>query len=132
MGKAPAAPKVLAPARSISGCRSAGRGDAAVARVPGKLCGMADRTSQPGPAGSPAEPPSPDERTDTGEKIETLDPQRLLRIAGVTREVLDEARRIRPEAGAVDHLRRLHDQIYHELREALPSELYAELDDLTP
>ena len=95
---------------------------------------MADRTSQPGPAGSPAEPtpPSPGERTDTGEKIETLDPQRLLRIAGVTREVLDEARRIRPEAGAVDHLRRLHDQIYHELREALPSELYAELDDLTP
>ena len=93
---------------------------------------MADRTSQPGPAGSPAEPPSPDERTDTGEKIETLDPQRLLRIAGVTREVLDEARRIRPEASAVDHLRRLHDQIYHELREALPSELYAELDDLTP
>ena len=93
---------------------------------------MADQTSQPGSAGSAAEPSSPDERTDTGEKIETLDPQRLLRIAGVTREVLDEARRIRPEAGAVDHLRRLHDQIYHELREALPSELYAELDDLTP
>src|SRR5438876_11221797 len=106
MGKARAAPKVLGPARSISGCRSAGRGDAAVAGVPGKLCGMANRTSQPGPAGSPAEPtpPSPGERTDTGEKIETLDPQRLLRIAGVTREVLDEARRIRPEAGAVDHL----------------------------
>src|SRR6266536_2382310 len=87
---------------------------------------MADQTSQPGSAGSPGEPPSPPE------KAETLDPQRLLRIAGVTREVLDEARRIRPEAGAVDHLRRLHDQIYHELREALPSELYAELDDLTP
>jgi Bacterial proteasome activator len=99
---------------------------------------MADRTSQPGasdsPAepGSPAQPPSPGQKPDTGEKVETLDPQRLLRIAGVTREVLDEARRIRPEAGAVDHLRRLHDQIYHELREALPSELYAELDDLTP
>ncbi|HEX9312832.1 MAG TPA: proteasome activator, partial [Actinomycetota bacterium] len=90
---------------------------------------MADQTSQPD---SPAEPSSPGEKTDTGEKVETLDPQRLLRIAGVTREVLDEARRIRPEAGAVDHLRRLHDQIYEELREALPSELYAELDDLTP
>ena len=62
----------------------------------------------------------------------TLDPQRLLRIAGVTREVLEEARRIKPEASAVDHLRRVHLQITTELREALPPELYEELDDLTP
>jgi hypothetical protein len=61
-----------------------------------------------------------------------LDPQRLLRIAGVTREVLDEARRIRPEPSAVDHLRRVHDQIYGELKEVLPAELYEELDELTP
>jgi hypothetical protein len=61
-----------------------------------------------------------------------LDPQRLLRIAGVTREVLEEARRIRPEPGAVDHLRRVHAQISGELREALPGELYDELDELTP
>jgi Protein of unknown function (DUF2587) len=61
-----------------------------------------------------------------------VDPQRLLRIAGVVREVLEEARRIRPEAGAVDHLRRVHDMIYAELREALPPALYEELDDLTP
>ena len=61
-----------------------------------------------------------------------LDPQRLLRIAGVTREVLEEARRIRPDAGAVDHLRRVHDRIGQELREALPHELFEELDDLTP
>jgi len=63
---------------------------------------------------------------------QTLDPQRLLRIAGVTREVLDEARRIRPEASAVDHLKRVHAQIYNELKEALPPELYEELDELTP
>ena len=61
-----------------------------------------------------------------------LDPQRLLRIAGVTREVLDEARRIRPEPGAVDHLRRVHTQIQEELKEALPPALYEELDELTP
>src|SRR5919197_3224889 len=61
-----------------------------------------------------------------------LDPQRLLRIAGVTREVLDEARRIRPEPGAVDHLRRVHTQIQEELKEALPSPLYEELQELTP
>lgn len=63
---------------------------------------------------------------------QTLDPQRLLRIAGVTREVLDEARRIRPEAGAVEHLRRVHEQISTELKEALPGELWEELDELTP
>jgi hypothetical protein len=61
-----------------------------------------------------------------------LDPQRLLRIAGVVREVLEEARRIRPESGAIDHLRRVHGQISQELREALPPALYEELDDLTP
>lgn len=62
----------------------------------------------------------------------SLDPQRLLRIAGVVREVLEEARRIRPEAGAVDHLRRVHGQITDELEDALPRELYQELDKLTP
>ena len=63
---------------------------------------------------------------------QVLDPQRLLRIAGVARETLEEARRIRPEPGAVDHLRRLHGQIYRELKEALPPDLYDELDELTP
>jgi proteasome activator-like protein len=62
----------------------------------------------------------------------SLDPQRLLRIAGVVREVLDEARRIRPVAGAVDHLRRVHEQICNELKEALPPQLFEELDELTP
>jgi hypothetical protein len=61
-----------------------------------------------------------------------LDPQRLLRIAGVTREVLEEARRIKPDAGAVHHLRRVHEQITKELRTALPPELFTELDELTP
>jgi hypothetical protein len=61
-----------------------------------------------------------------------VDPQRLIRIASVTREVLEEARRIRPEAGAVDHLRRLHEKIHDELREALPPELFEEFDELTP
>ena len=46
--------------------------------------------------------------------------------------MLEEARRIKPEAGAVHHLRRVHEQISKELREALPAELYEELDELTP
>src|SRR5205809_6250445 len=95
---------------------------------------MADQTAQPDSAGSPDEPapPSPGEKTHTGEKVETLDPQRLLRIAGVTREVLDEARRIRPEAGAVEHLKQVHARITEELHESLPPELWEELDELTP
>ena len=64
--------------------------------------------------------------------MRSVDPARLLRIASVTREVLEEARRIRPEPSAVEHLKELHEQITRELREALPEELYEELDELTP
>ncbi len=82
----------------------------------------------------PTPPPPAREASASGDanQREFIDPQRLLRIAGVTREVLDEARRIRPEAAAVDHLRRVHAQITDELREALPQELFKELDELTP
>lgn len=86
-------------------------------------------------AGDPHQPASPDGEPAEGrglERARAVDPQKLLRIAGVTREVLDEARRIRPEAGAVDHLRRVHGQICGELEEALPPELFEELRDLTP
>ncbi len=61
-----------------------------------------------------------------------MDPQRLLRIASVTREVLEETRRIQPKPEALDHLRRVHDRICHELEEALPPTLYHELMHLTP
>jgi hypothetical protein len=90
---------------------------------------MSDPTiPPPGPPPSPVDPPE-------GQSLRTagmVDPQRLLRVAGVTREVLEEARRIRPEEGSVDHLRRVLDAIQAELREALPDELYQELDELTP
>ena len=77
------------------------------------------------PVGPDPEAPSPTEAV-------SVDPQRLIRIASVTREVLEEARRIRPEAGAVDHLKRLHEKIHDELKEALPPELFEEFDELTP
>ena len=80
---------------------------------------------QPQPDGSERRPPSPTEAI-------SVDPQRLIRIASVTREVLEEARRIRPEAGAIDHLKRLHQKIHDELKEALPPELFEEFDELTP
>src|SRR5207302_47361 len=81
---------------------------------------------QPDAAGAPQGPPrSPTEAI-------AVDPQRLIRVASVTREVLEEARRIRPEAGAVDHLKRLHEKIHDELKETLPPELFEEFDELTP
>jgi hypothetical protein len=81
------------------------------------------------------EPAAPPTNAPEGKGLRTaamVDPQRLLRVAGVTREVLEEARRIRPDTGSVDHLRRVLDAIEAELRESLPQELYRELDELTP
>jgi hypothetical protein len=89
-------------------------------------------TGDAGAAPSPDPDPSRSPEDSVSAPGFALDPQRLLRIAGVVREVLEEARRIRPEPGAVDHLRRVHGQITDELREALPGQLYEELDDLTP
>ena len=72
---------------------------------------------EPSPNTPPDGPATPDGPSDTVSAPGfALDPQRLLRIAGLTREVLEEARRIRPEAGAVDHLRRVHGEITDELR----------------
>ena len=80
--------------------------------------------------------PSPGARPDaapaTPDDVAPVDPQKLIRVASVTREVLEEARRIRPEAAAVDHLKRLHEKIHDELRETLPPELFEEFDELTP
>ena len=96
-----------------------------------------ERASSPQGAETPQAPS--DGPSGSGEGLDpysapgqVLDPQRLLRIAGVAREALEEARRIRPEPGAVAHLKQLHGRIYSELREVLPNELYDELDDLTP
>jgi hypothetical protein len=95
-----------------------------------KTPAAAEPTTVEAPGGGP--PGAAQDRDMYSVPGQVLDPQRLLRIAGVAREALEEARRIRPEPGAVDHLRRLHGQISTELKEALPTELYGELDDLTP
>lgn len=82
----------------------------------------------------PEHRPTPSREGPEGEEATafTIDPRRLLRIAAVTKEVLEETRRIRPKPEAIDHLRRVHGQICNELREALPPKLYDELSHLTP
>jgi hypothetical protein len=79
-----------------------------------------------------AGPDAPMEAPRAAEEDGLIHPQRLLRIASVTHEVLEEVRRMRPERGAVAHIRRLHGRILDELRHALPLDLYEELHDLTP
>lgn len=64
--------------------------------------------------------------------VGVLHPQRLLRIATVIHEVLVEVRHTAPKPETADHLRRLHERIFKELRESLPDELYMELEELTP
>ena len=93
---------------------------------------MVGRMSDQTPAGQQRSPAASSEPALQGDPHEFIDPQKLLRIAGVTREVLEEARRIRPENAAIDHLRRVHAQITNELKQALPDELFRELDELTP
>ena len=133
MGKARAAPKALR-ARSVV--------PALIGRA---VCGAGPSGNVHGSMDANATPPSPSASgrstphratADSDDlplaRERRLDPQRLLRIAGVTREVLEEARRIAPEPGAVAHLKQGLDGICGELKEALPPELYEELDDLTP
>ena len=119
MGKARAAPKASR-ARSHFGPVSN-------PLQPGIVGPVSDQQTAGAPQGQPAPQSEPGDQHG-----ELIDPQRLLRIAGVTREVLEEARRIRPEAAAVDHLRRVHGQITNELQQSLPEQLFKELNQLTP
>jgi hypothetical protein len=76
-----------------------------------------------------------DPRSETApkqEQVSTIDPQRLLRVASVVHEVLEEVRRIPPEGGVVAHLSRLHERILDQLRQSLSADLYQEMRDLTP
>src|SRR5947208_15113156 len=119
MGKARAAPKAPRARSNVSQPRSS------ATLVRGSLGAMSEQAQE----SSGRDPQPADNVYAPGF---ALDPQRLLRIAGVTREVLEEARRIRPEPGAIDHLRRVHSQISQDLQEALPPSLWEEFDDLTP
>src|SRR5919106_5162707 len=57
-----------------------------------------------------------------------LDPEKLLRIASLAREVLEEARRMEPEKQTVDGLTSLHARVTKQLYEALPQSLVDELE----
>ena len=58
-------------------------------------------------------------------------PGKLMRLAVMIRETLDEVRRAPLDAGARGHLAEHHQKIIHELRDSLSEPLAEELDRLT-
>lgn len=59
-----------------------------------------------------------------------LDPQKLLRIANLTREVLEEARKLGPDDSSVTELAALYKRVKEQLNLALPNFLVEELDQM--
>jgi hypothetical protein len=57
-----------------------------------------------------------------------LDPEKLLRIASLAREILEEVRRMEPEKQTVEELTALHERVTKQLYEALPQSLVDELE----
>lgn len=57
-----------------------------------------------------------------------IDPQKLLRIASLAREVLEEARKMGPDSSTAPGLASLYGRVQGQLAEALPKELFDELE----
>jgi len=57
-----------------------------------------------------------------------LDPEKLLRLAGVVRAVLDEVRQMDPDQATATELAALHERVTHLISEGLPSALRKELE----
>ncbi len=80
---------------------------------------------------------SEDGATPTARALERTDPTRveqpgkLMRLAVMIRETLDEVRRAPLDAHAREHLAESHHRIIEELRGSLPEQLVQELDRLT-
>jgi hypothetical protein len=83
------------------------------------------------PAGQPDTHPAPvdgqgDPRIPQGDR--PLDPEKLLRLAGLVRAVLDEARQIDPDATTAADLSALHRRVTEQVEDALPNALRDELE----
>ena len=59
-----------------------------------------------------------------------LDPTKLMRIAAMVREILDEARRREPTPDSANQLAELYQRVKLQLEEALPEFLANELDSM--
>lgn len=59
-----------------------------------------------------------------------LDADKLLRMANLARQVLDEARRMNPDEGTAEQLAALHGRVTNQLHQALPNVLVQELEEI--
>lgn len=66
--------------------------------------------------------------TATPDEGPPIDPEKLLRIASLARELLEETRRMEPEDRTISELAALHRRVTAQLYEALPKQLVEELE----
>ncbi|MGH2708031.1 MAG: proteasome activator [Actinomycetota bacterium] len=81
-----------------------------------------DQPVVPGPG---VEQSLPEEAVPPGDRA--LDPEKLLRVAGLARAVLDEVRQMDPDQHTIEELTGLHRRVRGQMNEALPNELVKEL-----
>ncbi|HWD09440.1 MAG TPA: proteasome activator [Actinomycetota bacterium] len=70
----------------------------------------------------------------TADQDRPLDPEKLLRLAGLVRAVLDEVRQLDPDQATAAQLGALHGRVTAQVEDALPNALREELEaiDLAP
>jgi hypothetical protein len=74
-----------------------------------------------------AEDPARDLDPDTAAEDRPLDPEKLLRLAGLVRAVLDEVRQMDPDQTTAAELAGLHRRVTSQVADALPNALREEL-----
>ncbi|MGH3382922.1 MAG: proteasome activator [Actinoallomurus sp.] len=109
------------------------------ASPPPELLSASSSTGISAPDGAPGTPaPAPAPAQSAGVPAESedrpLDPEKLLRLAGLVRAVLDEARQIDPDQATASELGALHRRVTAQIEDALPNALRDELQaiDLAP
>jgi Protein of unknown function (DUF2587) len=100
---------------------------------------MSDPTQEPQESQGPhlivpAQAPSPQQsgEDDSGQGHKLAEPDKLLRITAMVRELLEETRQAPPDERGRLRLREIYERSLGELREALPDELAEELHSLAP
>ena len=63
-----------------------------------------------------------------GEGLQVTEPAKLIRIATMTRSILEEVRTATPDEAGRDLISKIHDRSLHELRDVLGEELLTEFD----
>ncbi len=69
-----------------------------------------------------------EDECDSGDGVEVTEPAKLIRIATMTRSILEEVRTATPDESGRDLISRIHDRSLHELRDVLGEQLLTEFD----